>query len=217
MGTAGTTGSGSMSPRTASTATTSGRAGGPGRGRSRTPRAGSAGSPPGPTRPPGSAWRAPGRTAGGWPTTSTPPGGHVAVVNPARVKYAALMRGQGNKTDPADARAIATFCRDRRPRLWAPPSPEVRQLQALVRRRDDLRAMAAGEKNRLAVPNLTPAARRSIARTVKFLTREADRVQAEAEALVADTPARRKLIMLCYGVLKNRRPFDTEWASRITR
>src|SRR5688572_11592644 len=112
----------------------------------------------------------------------------VSVANPARVKAHAEACGQLNKTDPADAHAIATFARDRKPRAWVPPSPEVRPLQALVRRRDDLRAMAAAEKNRLAVPNLTAAARRSIARTARFLAREADRVQAEAEALVAATP-----------------------------
>ena len=27
----------------------------------------------------------------------------------------------------------------------------------------------------------------------------------------------RKLVMICYGVLKNRSPFDPDWASRITR
>jgi hypothetical protein len=27
----------------------------------------------------------------------------------------------------------------------------------------------------------------------------------------------RKLVMLCYGVLKNRAPFDPAWASRIPR
>ena len=113
----------------------------------------------------------------------------VSVANPARVKAHARACGQLNKTDPADAKAIATFCRDRKPRVWSPPAPEVRQLQALVRRRDDLRALAAAEKNRLAVPDLTPAARRSVARVVRLLTREADRVQAEAEAVVAATPA----------------------------
>jgi transposase len=112
----------------------------------------------------------------------------VSVVNPARVKAHAKACGQANKTDPADARAIATFARDRNPRPWVPPSPEVRQLQALVRRRDDLRRMAAAEKTRLAAPDLTPAARRSIARAVRFLSREADRVQAEAEVLVRSHP-----------------------------
>ena len=113
----------------------------------------------------------------------------VSVVNPARVKAHAKACGQANKTDPADARAIATFARDRTPRPWVPPSPEVRELQGLVRRRDDLRRMAAAEKNRLDAPDLTPAARTSIARSLRFLMKEADRVQAEAEGLVAATPA----------------------------
>jgi transposase len=112
----------------------------------------------------------------------------VSVANPARVKAHMKACGQGNKTDPADAKAIATFARDRNPRPWVPPSPEVRQLQALVRRRDDLRRMAAAEKTRLDAPDLTPAARRSIARAIRFLSREADRVQAEAEAVIAAAP-----------------------------
>jgi transposase len=116
-------------------------------------------------------------------------GRRVSVANPARVKAHMKACGQANKTDPADARAIATFCRDRLPRPWAPPTPAVRELQALVRRRDDLRAMAAAEKNRLDVPTLTPAARRSLARVIRFLSKEADRVQGQAEVLVRSDPA----------------------------
>jgi transposase len=115
-------------------------------------------------------------------------GRHVSVANPTRVKAHMKACGQANKTDPADARAIATFARDRQPRPWSPPSPEVRQLQALVRRRDELRVMAAAEKNRLDTPNLTAAARKSVTRVVKLLSKEADRVQAAAEELVGATP-----------------------------
>ena len=84
-------------------------------------------------------------------------GRHVAVVNPARIKYAGLMRGQGNKTDHADARLIAEYATRERPPAWQPPPPEVRELQALSRRRDDLRQLAAREKTRLAAPGLTAA------------------------------------------------------------
>jgi transposase len=115
----------------------------------------------------------------------------VSVVNPTRVKYAGLMRGRGNKTDPADARLIAEYAARENPRPWQPPAPEVRELQALVRRRDDLRAMAAREKGRLDSPALRGAARKSVARAVKFLAREADRVQAQADALIAASPALR--------------------------
>ena len=113
----------------------------------------------------------------------------VSVVNPTRIKYAGVMRGRRNKTDKADARLIAAYTRDEAPPAWSPPSPEVRELQALVRRRDDLRALAAREKARLDSPLLTPAARKSVERTIKLLAREADRMQAAADAVIAAAPA----------------------------
>lgn len=112
-------------------------------------------------------------------------GRHVSVVNPARVKYAGLMRGQGNKTDRADAKLIAEYAARERPSAWLPPAPEVRELQALSRRRDDLRQLAAREKTRRAAPGLTAAARKSITRTIAFLETEADRLQAQADELIA--------------------------------
>jgi len=248
----------------------------------------------------------------------------VSVVNPTRIKYAGLARGRGNKTDRADARLIAQYAARENPSGWQPPSPEVRELQALVRRLDDLTEMAAREKGRLSSPALTTSARQSITRTVKLLEKEADRVRAAADELIAATEAlaadrallesipgvgrqtattilaelpaverlpsaesaaaycglaprefqsgtsvkrrtrlskagnarlrkalflptqtavrfnpllkgfferlieagkpkmqavgacMRKLVMICYGVLKNRAPFDTKWSSRIT-
>ena len=112
-------------------------------------------------------------------------GRHVSIVNPARVKYAGLMRGQGNKTDQADALLIAEYAQRERPPAWRPPTPKARELQALVRRRDDLRQLAAREKARPAAPGLTPATRRSIRRTLTFLGKEADRLQEQADALIA--------------------------------
>jgi len=127
----------------------------------------------------------------------------VSVANPARVKAHAAAGGQGNKTDPADARAVAQFARDRRPPAWQPLSPEVRALQGLVRRVDDLVEMAAREKGRLASPALTKPARRSVERTIRLLERETDRVRAEVDALVAASPplrADRELLESITGV-----------------
>ncbi len=127
----------------------------------------------------------------------------VSVVNPTRIKYAGLVRGRGDKTDKADARLIAAYTRDQSPPAWTPPSPEVRELQALVRRRDDLRTLAAQEKARLEAPLLTPAARKSVARVVKFLAKGADALQAAADALIAATPglkADRDLLATIPGV-----------------
>jgi transposase len=114
-------------------------------------------------------------------------GQHVSVVNPARIKYAGLMRGQGNKTDKADAKLIAEYAQRERPLAWQPPTAETRELQALVRRRDDLRQLAAREKGRWAAPGLTKATQRSIRRTVTFLEKEADRLQEQADALISSS------------------------------
>jgi transposase len=62
-------------------------------------------------------------------------------------------------------------------------------LQGLVRRIDDLVEAAAREKGRLALPALTPAVRKSVERTVRLLGREAARLRAQADELVAATPA----------------------------
>lgn len=113
----------------------------------------------------------------------------VRVINPTRVKYAGVMRGRRNKTDRADARLIAAYTRDENPPPWSPPAPEVRELQALVRRRDDLRGLAAHEKARRDATRLTPAARKSVARVIKLLGKEADALPAAADALIAATPA----------------------------
>ena len=70
----------------------------------------------------------------------------VSVVNPTRVKYAGLARGRGNKTDKADAKLIADYAAREHPPAWQPPPPDVRELQGLVRRIDDLTALAAGRR-----------------------------------------------------------------------
>ena len=113
----------------------------------------------------------------------------VSVINPTRVKYAGLMRGRRNKTDPADARLIAVDTRREAPPAWHPPAPEVRELQALARRRDDLRRLAAQEKGRLDAPTLTPAARQSVARVVQLLAKEAARKKKHSDARIAAAPA----------------------------
>jgi len=116
-------------------------------------------------------------------------GRHVSVVNPARVKYAGLARGRGNKTDRADAKLIAEYAAREAPPAWRPPSPEVRELQGLVRRIEDLVEMAAREKGRLASPALTAAVRKSVQRTVRLLEKEAAKLRTAADALVCSPPA----------------------------
>lgn len=76
--------------------------------------------------------------------------GHtVSLVNPALVRAFGQSQLSRTKTDKADAQLIARFCLMHTPPAWNPPSPELRALQALVRRVEGLEEMKQMEENRL--------------------------------------------------------------------
>jgi len=94
--------------------------------------------------------------------------GHmVSVVNPAKIKGFAQSELSRTKTDKADAALIARFCRAMRPEAWQPPAPEVKKLQALVRRLDELQGMLNQERNRLDTAD--DVVKPSIAEVIKVL------------------------------------------------
>jgi transposase len=75
-------------------------------------------------------------------------GFHVSVVNPAQVAAFAKSELSRAKTDKADAKLIARYALAMRPPLWIPPPPEIRELQALLRRLESLLEMQRMEQNR---------------------------------------------------------------------
>jgi transposase len=92
--------------------------------------------------------------------------GHaVSIVNPARIKGFAQSELLRAKNDKIDAGLIARFCLAMHPEPWEPPAPEIRALQALVRRADALIGMRTQEMNRLGTAPLTvePSIREHIA------------------------------------------------------
>lgn len=76
-------------------------------------------------------------------------GWQVSVVNSARIKAYAHSQLRRNKTDKADAALIALYCLREQPPLWSPPPASFKQLQALVRRYEDLQVTYQQERNRL--------------------------------------------------------------------
>jgi transposase len=70
-------------------------------------------------------------------------GYRVSVVNPARIKAFAQSELLRTKTDAVDAALIARFCKSQNPEPWAPPPPEVRILQALMRHYEHLKTTRA--------------------------------------------------------------------------
>lgn len=113
--------------------------------------------------------------------------GHtVSVVNPAQIKAfgaAGLVR---TKTDKVDARLIAEFCVARHPEPWRAPPAAVRELRALVARRDSLDAMRTQERNRLLVAR--EAVRAGIEAHLEYLGRAIAEIEAAIRGRIDDDP-----------------------------
>jgi transposase len=104
-------------------------------------------------------------------------GQRVSVVNPAATKAYAGAQLSRTKTDRVDAELIARFCLTQKPPLWVPAAPEVRELQALVRRLDALIEMHTMEHNRLSSGVSTAEVRDSIESVIKYLEEQIKRTE----------------------------------------
>lgn len=115
--------------------------------------------------------------------------GHtVSLVNPAQVYHFAQTSLSRTKTDKADAQTIARFCQMHRPSPWTPPAPQMRTLQALVRRLDSLLQMQTTEKNRLAAGTATHEVTTSIETVLTFLEQEIATIKGQINEHVDNHP-----------------------------
>jgi len=117
--------------------------------------------------------------------------GHtVSIINPARIKGFAQSELVRTKTDKIDAGVIARFCLAMKPDPWAPPSPEIRALRALVRRADSLIDMLTQEKNRLgtAHESILPLVKKHIA----YLEKENKKIRDQIADLIDRNPELRR-------------------------
>jgi transposase len=104
--------------------------------------------------------------------------GHiVSVVNPAAVKAFAQSRLSRTKTDRVDAELIARFCLAQAPLAWTPLPPEVRELQALVRRLESLIEMRVAEENRLSSGITVDSVRQSVEEHLTYLGEQIKRTE----------------------------------------
>jgi transposase len=104
--------------------------------------------------------------------------GHVvSLVNPAAIKAYAQSVLSRTKSDRVDASLIARFCAERHPPAWAPPPPELRELQALVRRLDSLVEMRTMEENRLCSGISVEAVRVSVKELLAHLSEQIKRTE----------------------------------------
>jgi transposase len=129
--------------------------------------------------------------------------GHiVSIMNPSQIKAFAKSELLRTKTDAVDAALIARFCRSHNPEPWNPPAPEIRALQALVRRFESLQDMVGTERNRLEHAS-SAAVGRSIKELIVYLEGEIKRVESEISDLFDQHPglrAQRDLLVSIPGI-----------------
>jgi transposase len=102
--------------------------------------------------------------------------GHtVSVVNPAQIKAFGQSELLRNKDDRPDAGLIRRFCEKQQPAAWAPPAPQLRELQALTRHLENLLETRQQQINRLEVANTKEVAK-SLRKLVTHLDVEIQRI-----------------------------------------
>jgi transposase len=104
-------------------------------------------------------------------------GQRVSLINPAATKAFAASRLSRTKTDRVDAELIARFCQAQEPPPWTPPTREVRELQALVRRLESLIEMRVAEENRLSSGITVEIVRQSVEAHLTYLNQEIKRTE----------------------------------------
>lgn len=112
----------------------------------------------------------------------------VSIVNPFRVKHAGMASGVVNKTDHADARLLAEYCRKEQPAVWRLCAPEVRTLTALMRRLEGLKTDRTREHNRLEDPSLETLVMDSIHAVIGFLDAEIRRLSDQIDKHIKQNP-----------------------------
>ena len=114
----------------------------------------------------------------------------VSVVNPAQIHSFGKTELIRAKTDKADARLIARYCRMHRPAAWVPPAEEIIALQALVQRLDDLLALQNMESNRLE--SAEGLARHSVESVLEFIDQQIQMVRLQIEIHIDNHPGLKK-------------------------
>lgn len=116
----------------------------------------------------------------------------VSVVNPARIKAYGASQLKRNKTDQEDAKVIAHFCATQTPGLWAPPPPEIQELQALTRRLEMLKAERTRELNRQQSGIQSKTVLADIKAHIRFLDRKIATIDQHIHDLIDRHPDLRK-------------------------
>jgi len=110
----------------------------------------------------------------------------VAVVNPRQVRDFAKAMGKLAKTDRIDAGVLALFGERMRPEPRGVPEKEVREMDALITRRTQLKEMITAEKNRMGTAPKPMKA--SIQAHVGWMEAQLTEIEGELDTVVEKSP-----------------------------
>ncbi len=99
-------------------------------------------------------------------------GHQISMVNPLCIQAFGQSQLTRNKTDKVDAKIIALYCQSQNPELWSPLPTEIQELQALVRRLDDLMEMRHQEMNRIKASCHLESVQDSLQNVVAYLEQQ---------------------------------------------
>lgn len=112
-------------------------------------------------------------------------GFRVVVANPAHIKSYAQSLGNTHKTDKQDSLIIARFGAERRPVLWKPEAPEIRELKALIGRLEALEVDYQREENRLEKAEQRTSSETVMA-SIQNMLRELEKAKQRIEKQIDD-------------------------------
>jgi transposase len=114
--------------------------------------------------------------------------GEVSIINPARSKCFMQSLGFGHKNDCVDARLLAYFGQQMRPRAQVEKDAAYLQLRELTRAYEDMQIQCQSEERRLADGPTCKTVCAALKRIIRVYTREMAALQAKIDALIKATP-----------------------------
>ncbi|MDR1561078.1 MAG: IS110 family transposase [Holosporaceae bacterium] len=107
----------------------------------------------------------------------------VSIVNPLLIKQKKA-KLHSNKTDKADAKTIAKYCRSENPRLWTPQPQEYRQLRDVCRAIDFLKIQLTRERNKLETRVINIIVKNAINTVILAIEEQINKLEAERKKII---------------------------------
>jgi transposase len=126
----------------------------------------------------------------------------LSVVNPRAIKAHGDSELRRCKSDPADARLIADFCRVKKPTEWNPPSQDQRRIKSISRHISDLKKDITRESNRLEITT-EKSVMKSLKSHITWMKKQIEKLEKELEDAIMSNEERgrdHKLLLSIPGI-----------------